>query len=102
MTAHQPIQTLQRTRGEALVTLDRTARLQRLRQEGSAKAILPGGAAQRNGLKRGDVIMSLNGRPVDHPTTLAAAIGVFKPGDAYGKQVDSYMHRAFVDVIWRF
>ena len=46
MTAHQPLQTpLQRTRGEALVTLDRNARLQRLRQVGSAKAILPGGAA---------------------------------------------------------
>lgn len=23
-------------------------------------------------------------------------------GDAYGSQVDSYMHRAFVDVIWRY
>ncbi len=49
MTAHQPIQTmprdrLERARGEALVTLDHRARLQRLRQEGSAKAILPGGA----------------------------------------------------------
>lgn len=43
--------------------------------------VLPGGAAQRNGMKEGDVIMSLNGRAVDHPTTLAAAIGVFKPGD---------------------
>ncbi|MEJ7592666.1 MAG: trypsin-like peptidase domain-containing protein [Planctomycetaceae bacterium] len=43
--------------------------------------ILPGGAAQRNGMKLGDVIMSLNGRAVDHPTTLAAAIGAFKPGD---------------------
>ncbi|MEB0042915.1 MULTISPECIES: alginate export family protein [unclassified Pseudomonas] len=28
--------------------------------------------------------------------------GVFKPGDAYGSGVDSYMHRAFIDVIWRF
>lgn len=43
--------------------------------------VLPGGAAQRNGLKQGDVIMSLNGRPVDHPATLAAAIGAYKPGD---------------------
>lgn len=43
--------------------------------------ILPGGAAQRNGMKLGDVIMSLNGRAVDHPTTLAAAIGAFKPGE---------------------
>ncbi|HSC84051.1 MAG TPA: alginate export family protein [Pseudomonas sp.] len=28
--------------------------------------------------------------------------GVFKPGDAYGSDTDSLMHRAFVDVIWRF
>ncbi|MBT8768152.1 alginate export family protein [Metapseudomonas boanensis] len=28
--------------------------------------------------------------------------GVFKPGDAYGAGTDSLMHRAFVDVIWRF
>lgn len=43
--------------------------------------VLPSGAAQRNGMKQGDVIMSVNGRAVDHPTTLAAAIGAFKPGD---------------------
>ncbi len=48
MTAFQPIMmpprdALQRAKGEALVTLDSSARLQRLRQEGSAKAILPGG-----------------------------------------------------------
>jgi alginate production protein len=28
--------------------------------------------------------------------------GVFKPGDAYGSHVDSTMHHAFVDFIWRF
>lgn len=28
--------------------------------------------------------------------------GVFMPGDAYAKGTDSVMHRAFVDVIWRF
>lgn len=28
--------------------------------------------------------------------------GLFKPGDAYGSDTDSLMHRAFVDVIWRF
>lgn len=28
--------------------------------------------------------------------------GVFLPGDAYGSDVDSVMHRAFVDFIWRF
>ncbi|SDB62734.1 alginate production protein [Pseudomonas sp. NFACC23-1] len=40
---------------------------------------------------------------IDEPSALVRFRGgVFKPGDAYGKEVDSYMHRAFVDVIWRF
>ncbi|WP_253277826.1 alginate export family protein [Pseudomonas chlororaphis] len=40
---------------------------------------------------------------IDEPSALVRFRGgVFKPGDAYGKSVDSYMHRAFVDVIWRF
>jgi len=40
---------------------------------------------------------------IDEPAALVRFRGgVFKPGDAYGSQVDSYMHRAFVDVIWRF
>ncbi|WP_166365047.1 alginate export family protein [Pseudomonas akapageensis] len=40
---------------------------------------------------------------IDEPSALVRLRGgVFKPGDAYGKEVDSYMHRAFVDVIWQF
>ena len=40
---------------------------------------------------------------IDEPSALVRfRAGVFKPGDAYGSQVDSYMHRAFVDVIWKF
>ncbi|WP_407315133.1 alginate export family protein [Pseudomonas sp. nanlin1] len=40
---------------------------------------------------------------IDEPSALVRLrAGVFKPGDAYGNQVDSLMHRAFVDVIWRF
>ncbi len=40
---------------------------------------------------------------MDDPSALVRLrAGVFKPGDAYGSQVDSYMHRAVVDVIWRF
>ena len=40
---------------------------------------------------------------IDEPSALVRFRGgVFKPGDAYGSQVDSYMHRAFIDVIWRF
>ena len=43
--------------------------------------ILPGGAAQRNGMKPGDVIMSLNGRAVVDMRALVDTIGAFKPGD---------------------
>jgi alginate production protein len=40
---------------------------------------------------------------IDEPSALVRLrAGVFKPGDAYGSGVDSYMHRAIVDVIWRF
>jgi urease accessory protein len=46
MTAFQPIETMQRAKGEAFVTLA-DDRLVRLRTEGSAKAILPEGAAGR-------------------------------------------------------
>lgn len=43
--------------------------------------VLPGGAAQRNGMKSGDLIMSLNGRVIDRNETLIDAISAFKPGD---------------------
>lgn len=46
MTAFQPTETMQRAKGEAFVRLG-AARLDRLRTEGSAKAILPGGHAGR-------------------------------------------------------
>jgi len=40
---------------------------------------------------------------IDEPSALVRFRGgVFKPGSAYGHDVDSYMHRAFIDVIWRF
>jgi alginate production protein len=52
--------------------------------------------------KQGLLPASLS-KSIDEPAALVRFRGgVFKPGDAYGNQVDSYMHRAFVDVIWRF
>jgi alginate production protein len=40
---------------------------------------------------------------IDEPSALVRFRGgVFKPGDAYGNDTDSLMHRAFVDVIWKF
>lgn len=39
----------------------------------------------------------------DEPSTLLRLrAGLFFPGDAYGSQADSTMHRAFIDAIWRF
>ncbi|TDF86611.1 alginate export family protein [Pseudomonas sp. H9] len=52
--------------------------------------------------KQGLLPASLS-QSVDEPSALVRLrAGVFKPGDAYGKDTDSYMHRAFVDVVWRF
>ncbi|MBD9602429.1 alginate export porin [Pseudomonas sp. 478] len=52
--------------------------------------------------KQGLLPASLS-QSIDEPSALVRLRGgVFKPGDAYGKGVDSYMHRAFIDVIWRF
>ena len=43
------------------------------------------------------------GQSFDEPSALVRLrAGVFKPGDAYGGDVDPYMHRAIVDMIWRF
>lgn len=43
--------------------------------------VIAGGAAQRSGLKDGDIIMSVAGRDVQHPEELISRIGAFKPGD---------------------
>lgn len=52
--------------------------------------------------KQGLLPASLS-QSIDEPSALVRLrAGVFKPGDAYGGQVDNYMHRAIVDVIWRF
>jgi alginate production protein len=52
--------------------------------------------------KQGLLPASLS-QSIDEPSALVRLrAGVFKPGDAYGKDTDSYMHRAFVDVVWRF
>ncbi|MES2818312.1 MAG: alginate export family protein [Pseudomonadota bacterium] len=40
---------------------------------------------------------------LDEPSALVRFRGgVFKPGDAYDSETDSLMHRAFIDVIWRY
>jgi putative serine protease PepD len=45
------------------------------------KRVEHGSAAARAGLRSGDVIVSLAGRPVRDPSALATAVGAHKPGD---------------------
>ena len=52
---------------------------------------------------KGGLMPAALSQSIDEPSALVRLrAGVFKPGDAYGSEVDSYMHRAIVDVIWRF
>ncbi|HHM02912.1 MAG TPA: PDZ domain-containing protein [Caldithrix abyssi] len=44
-------------------------------------SVQPGRAAEKAGLKSGDVILSVNGTPVNLPNELQAAIGTKRPGD---------------------
>jgi serine protease Do len=52
-------------------------------------AVTPGSAADRAGLRRGDVILAVKGRTVTDPRGLYAALGALKPGDS----VPIYVHR---------
>lgn len=52
-------------------------------------------AADKAGLKEGDVILSVNGQEVNQPNELQAKVGIFNPGDKvelevwrYGKKMD--------------
>jgi len=51
--------------------------------------VQPGSAAEKAGLKRGDVILELARKPIDDPALLYKALGALKPGES----VLIYVHR---------
>jgi serine protease Do len=51
--------------------------------------VVPGGPADRGGLRRGDVILDVRGRRISDPETLYRELGALKPGDS----VPLYVHR---------
>jgi len=51
--------------------------------------VVPGSPADRAGLRRGDVILDVKGRPATDPRALYAALGALRPGES----VPLYVHR---------
>lgn len=49
--------------------------------------IWPGGPADRAGLKSGDIILSVNNRPVDDPAAVSFAVGAARPGEVLALDV---------------
>jgi putative serine protease PepD len=45
------------------------------------QALLPDGPAQRQGLLAGDIIVGIDGRPVDEPEDVSDAVSAHRPGD---------------------
>ncbi|MCM5571404.1 Do family serine endopeptidase [Burkholderiaceae bacterium FT117] len=44
-------------------------------------SVLPGSAADKAGLKAGDIVLSMNGKAIEHSTELSALVGMASPGE---------------------
>ncbi|HEX2102744.1 MAG TPA: trypsin-like peptidase domain-containing protein [Solirubrobacteraceae bacterium] len=65
-----------------------TGRVSPTRPDGAlVRSVRPGGPGQRGGLQVGDVIVGVNGRRVDDPADVSAAIRGHVPGDTVTVQV---------------
>jgi putative serine protease PepD len=45
------------------------------------QSVVPGGPADKAGLRKGDLIKTVDGQPVQDPTNLSSAVGSKRPGD---------------------
>jgi putative serine protease PepD len=45
------------------------------------QSVVPGGPAEKAGIRRGDLIKTIDGQAVQDPTNLSSAVGAKKPGD---------------------
>jgi putative serine protease PepD len=45
------------------------------------QAVVPGGAADKAGIQKGDLIKAIDGQPVQDPTNLSSAVALKRPGD---------------------
>ncbi|MBI2346059.1 MAG: Do family serine endopeptidase [Deltaproteobacteria bacterium] len=61
--------------------------------------VLPGSPAEKGGLRRGDVIVSVNGKKVTEATEVPALVAAIKPGDAAKLEVIRDRQRITADVI---
>jgi putative serine protease PepD len=50
-------------------------------QGAAIQALLPGGPAEREGLRAGDVVVRIDGQPVDEPEDVSDAVAAHRPGD---------------------
>ena len=54
--------------------------------------VVPGGAAHRSGLRGGDVVLSIDGRPVDAPNELQSTVARHRPGETLDVEVVRARH----------
>ena len=101
-TATQLIETGRATYPIIGVLLDRQYSGEGVRVSTSAQQgqepVTQGGPAQRAGIKPGDVIVAIDGRPVTDPDELIVAIRAHEPGDVIELEVRSGMREYTVDV----
>jgi len=50
--------------------------------------VVKGGPGEKAGLQPGDIVLGLNGKPVDGPVELRRALGVIKPGSPVSLQIN--------------